>query len=158
MSGSRKIPRKASSMETPLRKQGEGLRRNYSESEVVDIYRLGKLWLETGQLKRAETVMSGLNEVAPEFSPAWLATSFLRSLNGNYDGALQAANQALKAEPSSAEAMLYIVTITLTLGDAATAGTYLGEVGEMVEQGRIATQHVARLYKMQLARYQARGK
>ncbi len=145
-------------MDTTARKQGDVLRRNYSDNEVADIFKLGKLWLETGHTKRAEAIMAGLNEVAPEFAPAWLATALLRAVGGNYEGALQAANLALKANSESAEAMLYIVALTLTLGDAATAGTYLGEVGEMIEQGKVGSQHVTRFYKMQLARYQMRSK
>jgi Flp pilus assembly protein TadD len=133
-------------------------RRKYSDDEVTDIYRLGKLWLETGQHKRAESIMSGLNDVAPNFAPAWLGTAFLRSVIGNYDGALIAITTALRLEPESAEVMLYLVALSMTVGDMSTAGTYLGEVGEAIEQGKVANQNVIRLYRMQLARYQARGK
>jgi hypothetical protein len=55
------------------------------------------------------------------------------------------------------EAMLYLVAIALTMGDLSTAGTYLGEVREAIEAGTISNQHIVRFYKMQLARYQARG-
>lgn len=145
-------------MDALQRRQGDAGRRNYSDDEVNDIYKLGKLWLETGQHKRAEAIMSGLNEVAPDFAPAWLATSLLRSMAGNYDIALQAATNALRIDPQSAEAMLYIVALAMTMGDVATAGTYLGEVGEGIEQGTVRNHNVTRFYKMQLARYQARGK
>jgi tetratricopeptide (TPR) repeat protein len=145
-------------MDALQRRQGDAGRRNYSDDEVNDIYKLGKLWLETGQHKRAEAIMSGLNEVAPDFAPAWLATSLLRSIAGNYDIALQAATNALRIDPESAEAMLYIVALAMTMGDVATAGTYLGEVGEGIEQGTVRNHNVTRFYKMQLARYQARGK
>jgi predicted Zn-dependent protease len=101
--------------------------------------------------------MLGLNEVAPEFAPAWLGTAFLRGLAEDYDGALQAAKRALRQEPESVEAMLYIVTLSLTTGDYSAAGTYLGEVGERIELGRVVSPHVPRFYKMQLARYQSRG-
>lgn len=145
-------------METSQRRQAEAHRRNYSDDEVNDIYKLGKLFLETGQHKRAEAIMAGLNEVAPDFAPAWLGTSFLRSVAGNYDGALLAANNALRIDPESAESMLYVVAIALTMGDVATAGTYLGEVGEAIDQGKVKNQSANRFYKMQLARYQVRGK
>lgn len=145
-------------METSPRKQGDSLRRNYTDEEVFDIYSLGKLWLDTGQHKRAESLMSGLNEVAPGFAPAWLGTAYLKLTAGDYDDALRAAKSALRINPESAEAMLYIVALSLTLGDASTAGTYLGEVGESIEQDKVSNQHVARLFKMQLARYQNRGK
>ena len=145
-------------MDSTQRRPVDSPRRKYSDDEVNDMYRLGKLWLETGQHKRAEAIMSGLNEIAPEFAPAWLGTAFLRSSSGNYDGALLAINSALRIEPESAEAMLYLVAVSMTVGDVSTAGTYLGEVGEAIEQGKIAHQNVIRFYKMQLARYQARGK
>ena len=145
-------------MDSTQRRPVDTPRRKYSEDEVNDIYQLGKLWLETGQHKRAESIMSGLKEVAPDFAPAWLGTAFLRSISGNYDGALIAVNTALRIEPESAEAMVYLVAISLTVGDASTAGTYLGEIGEAIEQGKVANQNVIRFYKMQLARYQARGR
>lgn len=145
-------------MDSVQRRLTDPNRRNYSDDEVNDIYKLGKLWLETGQHKRAEAIMSGLNEVAPDFAPAWLGTAFLRSVADNYDGALLAANNALRLEPESADAMLYVVAIAMTLGDVATAGTYLGEVGEAIEQGKVSNQNIIRFYKMQLARYQVRGK
>jgi hypothetical protein len=144
-------------MEVPARQGGQLPRRSYSQEEVVDIFELGRLWLETGQHRRAEAIMTGLNEVAPEFAPAWLGTAFLRGLAANYDGALQAAKNALRNEPESVEAMLYIATLSLTTGDYSTAGTHLGEVGERIEQGKIVSPHVPRFFKMQLARYQSRG-
>jgi hypothetical protein len=145
-------------MDSTQRRPAEAPRRKYSDDEVKDIYKLGKLWLETGQHKRAESIMTGLNEVASDFAPAWLGTAFLRSMSGNYDGALIAVNSALRIEPESAEAMLYLVAISMTIGDVSTAGTYLGEVGDAIEQGKVLNQNVIRFYKMQLARYQARGK
>ena len=99
-----------------------------------------------------------MNEVAPDFAPAWLGSAFLRSVSGNYDGALFAIQTALRIEPESTEGMLYLVAVSMTVGDVSTAGTYLGEVGEAIEQGKVANQNVIRFYKMQLARYQARGK
>ena len=143
-------------MELPSRKKNDPSRRGYSVDEVADIYRLGKLWLETGQHKRAEALLHGLNEVVPDFAPAWLGAAFLHAQDGEYQGALQASMNALRAEPEMVEAMLYVVATSLTLGDLSTAGTYLGEVGEAIESGKVVNQHAVRFYKMQLARYQAR--
>lgn len=132
-------------------------RRGYSEEEIVDIFQLGRSWLETGYYRRAEVIMSGLNEVAPEYAPAWLATAYLKGVAGSYDAAFRAAKQALQCEPEGVEAMLYVAALGLTLGDFNTAGTYLGEAGERIEQGRVTNPHVPRFFKMQLARYQARA-
>jgi hypothetical protein len=56
-------------------------------------------------------------------------------------------------QPDSAAAMMLLVTAALTLGDMGTAGTYLGEVSDLVEQGRIADPNLLRLFKMQMARF-----
>lgn len=142
--------------EVPARKQSEPPRRSYSRDEVVDIYELGKLWLETGQHKRAEAVMLGLNEVAPDFAPAWLGTAFLRGAKLDHDGGIAAATTALRLEPDCVEAMLFMVVSALALKDSSMAGTYLGEVGDRIDQGVVSNPNVVRLYKMQLARYQNR--
>lgn len=144
-------------MELPERVNAQLPRRSYSQEEIVDIFELGRLWLETGQHRRAEAIMTGLNEVAPDFAAAWLATAFLRGVAADYEGALQAAKNALRSEPESVEAMLYIATLSLTSGDYSAAGTYLGEVGERIEQGKVVSPHAPRFFKMQLARYQSRG-
>ena len=143
-------------MDVPARRASELPKRSYSRDEVVDIYELGKLWLESGQIKRAEAIMSGLNEVAPDFGPAWLGTAFLRSLGVDHEGVVQAATAALRLDPDNVEAMMFIVLAALALKDWNMAGTYLGEVGDRIEQGAVKNPNVPRLYKMQLARYQNR--
>jgi hypothetical protein len=52
--------------------------------------------------------------------------------------------------------MLFLAMAALALKDLNTAGTYLGEVGDRLEQGAVSNPNVGRLYKMQLARYQNR--
>ena len=144
-------------MTLPAASQSEVVKRGYSDEEVVDRYELGKLLLESGQYRRAEAIFSGLNEVAPQFAPAWLGTAYLRSTSGTFDGALSAAKQALRLESESLEAMLFVAAMSLTLKDFSTAGTYLGEVGERIEQGKALNPNVTRFFKMQMARYQGRG-
>ncbi len=131
----------------------ESHRTTYSKEEIADIYALAKMSLETGQVKRAEVIVRGLTTVAPEFVPGWLALAVCHSTLGNIDAAQDAARRVLKIQPDSAAAMMLIVTSALTLGDMGTAGTYLGEVGELVEQGRIADPNLLRLFKMQMARF-----
>lgn len=128
-------------------------RGNYSRDELADMYALTKMWLETGQLKKAESVARGLTTVAPEYVPGWLAMSVVESSLGNVEQGLEAARKALKIQPNSAEAMILVVTTALTIGDMSTAGTYLGEIGEMVEQGKVTDPNLLRLFKMQMARY-----
>ena len=140
----------------PVRRGSDLPRRSYSQDEVADIYELGKLWLESGQHKKAEAVMAGLNEVAPDFAPAWLGTAFLRSVASDYEGVIAAATSALRINPNSVEAMLFLVLAALALKDPNMAGTYLGEIGDRIEQGGVTNPNVSRLYKMQLTRYQNR--
>ena len=132
-------------------------RSTYSDEEVLDMYALGRMWLESGQVRRAETVMNGLNAVAPTFVPAWLGTALVQGTLGNIEGAQDAARRALKLQPDSAEAMMFIVVTALTLGDSSTAGAFLGEIGDLIEQGKMREPNMIRLYRMQMARYQNRG-
>lgn len=143
-------------MDTPGRNNADLPRRKYSRDEVVDMYELGKFWLESGQYKRAEAIMTGLNEVAPDFAPAWLGTAFLCSVASDYHAVAAAAKAALRSEQDNVEAMLFLAMAALALKDLNTAGTYLGEVGDRLEQGAVSNPNVGRLYKMQLARYQNR--
>lgn len=131
-------------------------RSSYSADELVDIYALGKMWLETGQVRKAEVIMQGLTAVAPDFLPGWLGMSVVQSTLGNIEAALAAAQRALKLDSQSAPAMMCVVVASLTMNDMSTAGTLLGEVGELIEAQRVTDPNVTRLYKMQLARYQSK--
>ena len=134
----------------------EPSKRGYSQDELEQIYELAKACLEIGQVRRAEILFSGLNEVAQDFGPAWLGSCYIQILHSNYDLATTAAQQALRSDPESTEAMVYLAAVFLTTGDFNSAGTYLGEVGERIEMGKVQNPHTIRAYKMQLARYQSR--
>ena len=128
-------------------------RASYSKEEQLDIYALAKMCLETGHCKRAELILKGLTTVVPEFVPGWLALSVAQSGLTNIEGANESARRALKLQPDSAAAMVLLVTTALTLGDKSTAGTYLGELKEVIEQGAVSDPNVIRLFKMQMVRY-----
>ncbi|MFN4894487.1 MAG: hypothetical protein ACK5GN_12780 [Pseudomonadota bacterium] len=128
-------------------------RTSYSKEEQLDIYALAKMCLETGHSRRAEVILKGLTTVVPEFVPGWLALSVAHSGLGNIEGAHEAARQALKLQSDSPAAMIILVTTALTLGDKGTAGTYLGELKDMIEQGTVNDPNIIRLFKMQMARY-----
>jgi Tetratricopeptide repeat len=100
--------------------------------------------------------MHGLNEVAPGFSKAWLASAYLAIIGQDYDTAIAFAQNAMRSEPDAVEAMLLLASCLLITGDFNSAGTYLGEVGERIEMGTVKNPNVSRLFKMQLARYQSR--
>ncbi|MBX7137409.1 MAG: hypothetical protein K1X83_05445 [Oligoflexia bacterium] len=134
----------------------EILKRGYTDDEIANIYELGRLFLENGDLRRGETIMLGLLEIMGEYSPAWLAMSYIHFANKATESAVNAAQNALKHDPESVEAMLALVAGLLTLGDFNSAGTYLGEVGEKLDAGLSDDPRVVRFYKAMLARYQNR--
>ena len=134
----------------------EAVRGGYTEDEISHIYELGRLHLENGNIVQAEVIMHGLNEVAPGFSAAWLASSYIAIQHKDYEAAMHAAAQALRANPDSTEAVLYLSACLMTSGDFNSAGTYLGEVGEKIDTGLVDNPNFIRFYKAQLARYQTR--
>lgn len=138
------------------RSPSEVLKRGYSDEEVGHIYELARLSLENGDLRRAEVILNGITEVAPEFWPAWLGMSCVYVQNRAYEEAVYAARQALRLQPECNEAMLFLIACLLTTGDFSAAGTYLGEIGEKIESGAALHPNLVRFYKGQLARYQSR--
>lgn len=135
----------------------EVLKRGYSDDEILHIYELGRLCLENGDVRRAESILSGLTYIAPDFAPAWLGMSYVHIQAKNHDAALQAARQALRLDAESVEAMLFLISCLLTHGDYNSAGTYLGEVADRIDGGSVDRPNLVRFYRAQLARYQNRG-
>lgn len=131
----------------------DSLRTSYSKEEQLDIYALAKMCLETGHIKRAEVILRGLTTVVPDFVPAWLALSVAQSSLGDIEAAYESARHALKLQGDSPAAMILLVTTALSLGDQSTAGTYLGELKELIEQGIVNDPNLIRLFKMQMVRY-----
>lgn len=131
----------------------DSARTSYSKEEQLDIYALAKMCLETGHTRRAEVILKGLTTVVPDFLPGWLALSVAHSGLGNIEDAHHAARRALKLQEGSAPAMILLVTTALALGDQSTAGTYLGELQELIDQGRVSDPNIVRLFKMQMVRY-----
>lgn len=145
-------------MNEPVRRRvpSELLKRGYSDEELAHIYELGRFSLENGDLHRGEAIVSGLCEIAPDYAPAWLGLAYVHIQNKNFDSAVHCARSALRADPELVEAALYLISCLLSMGDFAAAGTYLGEIREKIDSGRVLGQDLVRLYKMQLARYQSR--
>ncbi|MCB0336737.1 MAG: hypothetical protein KDD62_10545 [Bdellovibrionales bacterium] len=138
------------------RRPSEVLKRGYSDAEVENLYALGRFYLENGELGKAKNIMAGLVEVAPDYYHAWLGLAYIHIYQENYDQAIFASRQALRANPQSIAALLYQVACLLCVGDYNAAGTYLGEVGEKIEAGKVDRPELLRFYKAQLARYNNR--
>ncbi len=139
------------------RSPSEVLKRGYSDEEIAHLYEFGRLALENGDVRRAETVLAGITQIAPEYSPAWLGMCCVQIINRDYEEALHSAKQALRLAPESVEAMLFLISCLITQHDYNSAGTYLGEVGERIEAGGVDHPNLVRFYRTQLARYQNRG-
>ncbi len=144
-------------VEERKRLSSEVIKRGYSDDEVANIYELARFSLENGDIRRGEIIAHGLVEVAPDYVPAWLCLSCVHALQADYELASQTAQQALRLDPSSVEAHLYLSACQLSLGDYNSAGTHLGEVAEHIESGTVDNNDLIRFYRMQLARYQNRA-
>ncbi len=138
------------------RSPSEILRRGYSEDELTHIYELGRFSVENGDLQTATSIFAGINQIASDFAPAWLGSSYIHLMNKDFEHAITCANNALRSNPQMAEATLYLVACLLSIGDINTAGTYLGEIGERIDAGSIDEPNLIRFYRIQLARYQTR--
>ncbi|MEZ4754331.1 MAG: tetratricopeptide repeat protein [Bdellovibrionota bacterium] len=137
------------------RRPSEILKRGYSDQEIDSFYALARFSLETGNLRRAEALFRGITEAAPEYYPAWLGLAYVQIEAEDFDPAVYCIRQALRASPNSIEAMLYLATVLLSTQDYGTAGSYLGEVGDLLETTSVDV-NVEKFYKIQLARYQNR--
>jgi predicted Zn-dependent protease len=138
------------------RPSSEVQKRGYSDQEVETIYLLARVMLENGRMREAALILKGLNEVAPNFSPAWVARSALALLNGDTPEAVLTAERGVKADTESPYAMVFFVTALLSSGDYNTAGSFLGEIGERIQAGEIDDPHLKSFYKAQLIRYENR--
>ena len=139
------------------RSPSEILKRGYSDEELAHIYELGRFFLENGELRKAEPIIHGILEIAPDFVPALLAQAYLFIQRSEFDSGLSMSRQALKYAPEMLEASLMAVCCMITLNDTSGAGTLLGEIGEKVEAGAVERPELVRFYKVQLARFQTRS-
>ena len=133
------------------------LKKGYSIEEVEGFYALGKLYLETGNIHQASSIFDGLVETFPDFFPALLAQSVTSLIDSDYTEAIQSAQRVLDAEPQLIEGLLLLVIGMLRTENYNSAGTYLGEVRELLESGSIKEENLIRLYKMLLAQYKFRS-
>ncbi len=135
----------------------ELMKRTYSEDEIECLYELGRFSLENGELRRAETIFVGLTEVAPDFASAWLGLVYVFNSRQDWDGAIAAARQALRIDPQSLPALLMLTSALLNAGDVTTAGSYLGEIQDRLEEGETIPATHIRIFKALLARHSSRG-
>lgn len=133
----------------------EIVRKAYTDDELQHIYELARFHLENGSVKLAEVLLKGLVEVRPDYAFGWLALSYVRMMERDFDAGLEHARKALKCQPESAEAFLFQITCLLSLDDLNGAGTLLGEIGDRIDNGDLTNPNLVRFYRAQLARYQS---
>jgi len=127
---------------------------NYSAQEIIGIYELGRLYLESGDIYRAEAIFTGLTVVVPQFALSWLGLICIHFQSGNFEHALESAKQAYKLNPESIEITLYLACCCLTVADYNAAGIYLGEVTDKIEAGVTISPNLMRFYRLQITRFQ----
>lgn len=145
------LPQQIAGAEPP-KPQGGG----YSDQETESLYSLARLFLMNGDLRRADTILSGLIQVSPRFIPGLLGKMYLQLFQGDLDAAIETGRGVLKQDPGCVEAILYLVACHLSLNDYHAAGTLLGEAGERIEGAHQISPALSRFYQAQLVRFQAR--
>ena len=140
------------------RKASGLVKRGYSDNEVAAIYNLARIFLESGDIRRAQVIFKGLNIIAPNFAPAFLGTCAVCVSNADYDEALRAARKAHQLDLTLVESELFLTTCLLTAKDYNTAGTLLGGIAEKVENKEVADPQIIRFFNAQLARYRSTSK
>lgn len=138
------------------RTSSELLKRGYSDEELHHLYALARISLEAGEIKRAELIAQGLVEINPTFLPGWLILAYVGIWNRDHEHAASSARQAYRLASRDPAAMLFLIGTSLLVSDIQDAGTILGELGELIEAGRVQDQDCIRLYRMLLARFQTR--
>lgn len=130
--------------------------RKYSDDEITAIYELARLSFETGNLKRAELIGSGLTVIAPDFIPSFILLAIINAFNSNYDKVVEMTQQILKRDANNLEAQLLVASVYINTGNYTMAGTILGEISERIRKGVELNPILKRFFDLQLARFEAR--
>lgn len=111
---------------------------------------LADIWIRQGRFKDAEIVMEVMTDKFPLASAAWCNLSSARSEMGDHPRALDAANNAVKVDPSNgmayynrAECWWASGQATMAIRDyerAVTCDPLNGEIAEKLELARLAIQ------------------
>ena len=136
------------------RKLSDVLKRGYSDEELRHIYELGRSFLESGKVARAEKIFAGITAVAPDHLPSWLGLTNIAIQKNNLEAARGYAETARRVDKASPAAALYLATVMFSLNELTTVGSLLGEVGDNLEGRLDIDPNLHRFYKMQLARFQ----
>jgi hypothetical protein len=137
------------------RSPSEILKRGYSDDEIGHLYALARFFLEIGSLQKSESLLKGITEIAPDHIPSKLGLAYLSLIRSQLEEVVRLTRQVLDQSPTSALAMLYLVIASLSRSDLQTAGTYLGEIGDLIAEGMVDDGQLERIYRAQMVRYTA---
>lgn len=147
-------PKAAGSKGLPGQGTGTSEGSRYSDGERDAIYALARFFLEVADISRAEILFRGLLEIDSQFIPAQLGLAFVCAANARWQELENHAHQVLEREPRNPEALLFGIVAALHLGERTSAGSRLGEFGELIDSGAELDSEQLVVYRSQLARYQ----
>lgn len=133
----------------------QDIKKKYSNEELNSIYSLGLAFIENGDVIKARNIFEGLIIVDNTYLPGFMGMIYLEIESQNFLDASKLCQKALKINPGSYEVMLMYATCLLSLGDNNKAGTYLGEIADALQEGRIDNYDIVRYYRSQLIRYKS---
>jgi len=126
----------------------------YSDGERDVIYALARFFLEVGHTARAELIFHGLLEANPRFTASELGMCYVFALGARWEELENQARSVLEREPKNPEALLFGIMSALSLGERTTAGSRLGEFGELIDSRVELDADELLIYRSQLVRYE----
>jgi tetratricopeptide (TPR) repeat protein len=109
---------------------------------------LGRLYMQRGELERAEVWLIAARDLHPDDPLGWLALAELYAgrAYGSRTQAIEAAQQAVRRAPDQAEAHVWLGAAYLLNGDRAAAETELQRAAGLDATSALAQLYLGRLY------------
>lgn len=121
---------------------------NYSESELKQIYSLGYSFLINANYKLAETIFAGLISVQADYLNAYLGLATAKFLLKDYEGSSECCKKVVELDRFCLEGLLIYVANSIKLGDQQRAGTYLGEIKDLLKDKPAASPEIYKYEKL----------
>jgi len=109
---------------------------------------LGRLYMQRGELERAEVWLIAARDLQPDDPVGWLALAELYAgrAYGSRARAIEVAQEAVRRAPASAEAHVWLGAAHLLNGDRAAAETELQHAAQLDATSALAQLYLGRLY------------
>ncbi len=114
---------------------------------------LGRLFMQRGELERAEVWLIAARDLQPDDPVGWLALAELYAgrAYGSRARAIEVAQEAVRRAPASAEAHVWLGAAHLLDGERATAETELQRAAQLDATSALAQLYLGRLYGRETA-------